>query len=120
MQRIEIELQPGQQCQAAGGDDTGDHEDRAPMPHEEPVERGERDVPDSGALAGWMQKREQRRQQRDVGDERHDHPRSGDHTQLRHPAVLGRHERVEPCGRRGGRKGQGSADLLARVAQRDV
>ena len=116
VQRIEVELQPRQQGQAAGRDEARDDEHRAPVPHEKPVERGERDIPHGGAFAGRTQQREQRRQQRDAGNERHDHPGAGDHAQLRYAAILGRHERIEARSRRSGGKRQCATDLCTRIA----
>ena len=90
------------------------------MLREKPVERSERDVPYARRLTRRTQQREQRGQQRDAGNEGDDHPGAGDHAQLRHAAVLGRQERVEPgCSRRGGER-QRSADFPAGIPQRET
>ena len=120
MQRIEVELQPWQQRQAACRDDARHSKDRIATPREKPIERTKRGVAHGSALPRRSQKRHQRGKQADAGDERDNHAGTGNHAQLGHAAILGRQESVEARRDRGGGKRQRDTDLSAGFAQREM
>src|SRR5437867_5879421 len=120
MQWIKVESKLWQQDQTARRDDARRDQHGAALRDKEAVKSPKRCIADRCWLAGQAQHSKQRRQQRDAGDERDDHARSGDQAQFRYASVLGWQKCIKTSrGRRGG-ECQWGADLLPGFSKRGV
>ena len=86
----------------------------------ETVDRRERRKAERLRLARRIEHRQQRRQQRDAGEERDQHAHAGDLPELGHAAIVGRQERQEAGRGRGGRERQRRADVRAGMREREL
>ena len=120
LMRVEVEREFRHQQQAADGNQRGHGENGDATPCQEAIERRKCRITDLAALAARAHHREQGRQQRDAGDERDDHAGSRDQAQLRHAAIFGGQEGVEPRRRRCARERQRHADFRAGFPQRPL
>ena len=82
IERIEVELQAIQQRQPGRDHEPGADDDRNAMPLHEAVDRRERLVAQLLRFARRVEQRQQRRHQRDAGEERDDHAEAGDQAEL--------------------------------------
>ncbi len=109
--RIEVELHEVEQRQSGDRHRQRAGDDQNPMPLEEMIDRRQERIPHRLALAGRVEKLQQRRQHRDARDERNQHARAGDLAELRDALVVGRQE-AQKSGRgrhRGKRQRHGGA-----------
>ena len=118
VQRVEIEAQPVEERRAEHDRADRQRDDRPAVTLQETIDRRERGHAHRRRLGRRVQHRDQRRHQRDAGQERDDHAASGDQTELRQAAIRGRDEGEKAERGRGGGQRQRPAGLARRVQQR--
>ena len=118
VQRIEVEAQPIKKRRAEHDRADRQRDNGEAMALEEAIDRREERHPHRRRLGRRVQYRNQRRHQRDAGQERDDHAAAGDQPEFRQAAIRGRYEGEEAERGRDAGERQRPAGLARRVQQR--